>query len=54
MTYEKEMQMWLRDEDLDVAFLVEADTNNIATLGDYQIEGYETVIPKTFENKKRG
>jgi hypothetical protein len=47
------MKMWLKNEDLCMAFLVEVDTSNIDTPEDYQIEEYETIIPKTHKDKKK-
>ena len=46
------MKMWLKQEELDVAFLVEADSNIIKTAEDYKIEEYETVLPNIHEENK--
>jgi exonuclease III len=51
--HEQEMRMWLKKEDLDIAFYVETDTDKIDTLEDYEIDGYETVVPKTQNGKKK-
>ena len=50
--HEKELTMWMKEEKLDIAFAVEADTNMVKKEEDYQIEGYSTIIPKIEENQK--
>ena len=47
VTKEIELRDILNEEDLDILFLNETDTKQISKITDYQIDGYETVLPKT-------
>ena len=50
--HEKELTMWMKEEKLDIAFAVEADTNIVKKEEDYLINGYSTILPITEENQK--
>ena len=53
VTREKELQLLLSEEDIDVAFLTETDTTALRKEENYQIPGYKTIFPKrSKENAK--
>ena len=43
--HEQELKVWMENENLDIAYLVETDTTDVTTPEDYQILGYETILP---------
>ena len=41
----------LKEEDLNVLFLVETDTKSVKTPEEYRVEGFITVLPKREKNE---
>ena len=52
ITKEIELSEMLNNEDFDIMFLNETDTKQIKSKSDYQLKGYETILPKTSEKNQ--
>ena len=50
ITRELELKQLLQNEKIDIMFLTETDTHSLSSKTDYQIEGYETILPKMDNN----
>ena len=50
ITRELELKQLLINENIDIIFLTETDTNSISNKMDYQIEDYVTILPKMKES----